>query len=108
MAIIMPNILHQSFKTFYTTISTREIQFYMKELFTTLEAVHKQNIVHRDIKPNNILWDYSSQCKFDSGRSFCVIDFGLAEEVSETRNFSYFSLVRALWRTNGEKGCCIL
>jgi len=51
-----------------------------QQILTTLNALHKQGICHRDIKTANIIWDpllLSQQLTQVSG-SFSLIDFGFA------------------------------
>lgn len=42
----------------------------MKKLFLAVSHMHSQGIVHRDIKPDNIMLDNQNELK--------LIDFGLA------------------------------
>ncbi|MBI4833289.1 MAG: tetratricopeptide repeat protein [Planctomycetes bacterium] len=52
----------------------RRVAEIMAEVVSALEYAHRQGIIHRDIKPGNILLD-------KSGRPF-LTDFGLAKELS--------------------------
>lgn len=74
--IVMPFVQQILFKDFYATMKLSEIQFYFRELFRALKYVHSHNIIHRDIKPNNILFS-----RFGNVYSLTLIDFGLAQEV---------------------------
>jgi HD-GYP domain-containing protein (c-di-GMP phosphodiesterase class II)/predicted ATPase/tRNA A-37 threonylcarbamoyl transferase component Bud32 len=56
-----------------------ERNFYIEEILTLfyelakcLGEIHKQNIIHKDINPSNILWDYTT-------KSIKIIDFGISE-----------------------------
>ena len=50
-----------------------------KQVFQALEYCHWRDIVHRDIKPGNILWKYNSEL---SKFHFALADFSLAEAAS--------------------------
>lgn len=53
-------------------MNSEEIKFYLFELVKSLEFVHSQGIIHRDIKPHNVLIDREK-------RILRLIDFGQAE-----------------------------
>lgn len=38
-------------------MTVEETKDYMRALLTALRRVHKFNIIHRDVKPNNFLYD---------------------------------------------------
>lgn len=46
-------------------------KFYMAEMILSVESVHKQNFIHRDLKPDNILIDKNGHLK--------LADFGLCK-----------------------------
>ncbi|KAL6094936.1 uncharacterized protein ACO6RY_16239 [Pungitius sinensis] len=50
---------------------------YMQQILEGMQYVHKQNIVHLDLKPENIV------CVDHTGTRIKIIDFGLASELEE-------------------------
>jgi mitogen-activated protein kinase 1/3 len=56
-------------------MTSDHIQYIMFQIFLGVFYLHENNIVHRDIKPNNILLDETCQVK--------LCDFGLAREVKD-------------------------
>lgn len=55
----------------YKSLSLADIKFYMRELLIALRYLHGAKIIHRDVKPHNVLIDQSR-------RSLRLIDFGLS------------------------------
>lgn len=72
--IVLPYFKHPDFRTYYKDLPLRDIRYYMRSLFLALDDVHGINVIHRDIKPNNFLYDVQ-------GRRGELVDFGLAERV---------------------------
>lgn len=56
-------------------MSTTAVIFYLAEILVGLEHLHKRNICHRDIKPDNVF--------IDSDGHIVIGDFGLAIKVNE-------------------------
>ncbi|XP_034563732.1 myosin light chain kinase, smooth muscle-like [Notolabrus celidotus] len=52
---------------------------YMQQILEGMQYVHKQNIVHLDIKPENIV------CVDTTGTQIKIIDFGLASKLEEDK-----------------------
>lgn len=52
-----------------------EIRYIMYQLFDTLAYLHKNGICHRDIKPDNILYDRTNN-------QIKIIDFGISKKIN--------------------------
>ncbi|CAN1193102.1 Casein kinase II subunit alpha-1, partial [Linum perenne] len=60
------------FKVLYPTLTDYDIRYYIYELLKALDYSHSQGIMHRDVKPHNVMIDHKL-------RKLRLIDWGLAE-----------------------------
>ncbi|MDD3878137.1 MAG: protein kinase [Bacteroidales bacterium] len=74
-------------------ITSNFIWKWMLILTETLHLVHEKNIVHHDIKPDNIL--------FSENRTIKISDFGIANKVAGT--WAYMSPEALIWDSESEK-----
>lgn len=71
-ALIMEYVNAESFQTLYLRFTDLDVRFYMYELLKALDFVHSKGIMHRDVKPPNVMID-------PGARKLRLIDWGLAE-----------------------------
>ena len=71
-ALIFEHVNNLEFRSLYPTFSDYDIRYYMFQVLEALDFAHSMGIMHRDVKPHNIMIDHS--CK-----KLRLIDWGLAE-----------------------------
>lgn len=77
VAFVMPYLPHDRFQDYFDKMEPKEVQNYIKNLLIALKRVHSFNVIHRDVKPSNFLYNRKL------GR-FLLVDFGLAQNVNRT------------------------
>jgi len=70
--LIFEYVDNLDFKSLYPTLTDYDIRYYIYELLKALEYSHSQGIMHRDVKPHNVMIDHTK-------RQLRLIDWGLAE-----------------------------
>ncbi|KAJ9562501.1 hypothetical protein OSB04_007661 [Centaurea solstitialis] len=71
-SLVFEYVNNTDFKVLYPTLSDYDIRYYIYELLKALDFCHSQGIMHRDVKPHNVMIDHSQ-------RKLRLIDWGLAE-----------------------------
>lgn len=71
-SLIFEYVNNTDFKTLYPTFSDYDVRYYIYELLKALDYCHSQGIMHRDVKPHNVMIDHEK-------RQLRLIDWGLAE-----------------------------
>ncbi|KAM0746413.1 Pkinase-domain-containing protein [Meredithblackwellia eburnea MCA 4105] len=71
-AIIFEHVNNLDSKILYPKFTDNDVRYYVFELLKALDFCHSKGIIHRDVKPLNILIDHSQ-------RKLRLIDWGLAE-----------------------------
>ncbi|XP_053990131.1 uncharacterized protein LOC128882536 [Hylaeus volcanicus] len=71
-SLIFEHINNKDFKTFYPTLTDLEIRYYIYQILKALDYCHSQGIMHRDVKPHNVMIDHSKG-------ELRLIDWGLSE-----------------------------
>ena len=71
-SLIFEHVNNTHFRTLYPKLRDFEIRFYLYELLRALDYCHSMGIMHRDVKPHNVMIDHEK-------RELKLIDWGLAE-----------------------------
>jgi len=71
-SLVFEYVNNTDFKVLYPTLTDYDIRYYINELLKALDFCHSQGIMHRDVKPHNVMIDHSK-------RELRLIDWGLAE-----------------------------
>eukprot|EP01038_Epipyxis_sp_PR26KG_P016727 gene16727-22882_t len=71
-SLIFEHINNIDFKQLYPTLTDYDIRYYIFELLKALDYCHSNGIMHRDVKPHNVMIDHEK-------RELRLIDWGLAE-----------------------------
>ncbi|EPQ28393.1 uncharacterized protein PFL1_04220 [Pseudozyma flocculosa PF-1] len=84
---VMPYSRHTDFRDFYRVMPLVDLKCYFRCLMSALRSVHEANVMHRDVKPANFLYDPRT-----GHGTLC--DFGLAErfEPNEWRGKCHHTL----------------
>ncbi|XP_044076275.1 cell division cycle 7-related protein kinase isoform X3 [Siniperca chuatsi] len=78
VVIVMPYMEHQAIVDIIGSLSFEEVRLYIHHLLQALRHIHQFGIIHRDIKPNNFLYNRNS-------KMYALVDFGLAQGTADTQ-----------------------
>ncbi|XP_015177218.1 PREDICTED: cell division cycle 7-related protein kinase-like isoform X2 [Polistes dominula] len=79
VVFVMPYMRHDKFSEYIKDMTVQETRDYMRALLVALRRVHQFNIIHRDVKPSNFLYDRIN-------KRYLLVDFGLAQKYTPTLN----------------------
>jgi len=80
-SLIFEYVNNTDFKVLYPTLTDLDIRYYIFELLKALEFCHSNGIMHRDVKPHNVMIDHEK-------RQLRLIDWGLAEFYHPEREYN--------------------
>lgn len=70
--LVFEYINNMHYRRLFERFEDFDVRYYMYQLLRALDYCHSQGIMHRDIKPQNIMFDYDT-------KQLRVIDWGLAD-----------------------------
>ncbi|KAJ6442902.1 casein kinase II [Purpureocillium lavendulum] len=71
-SLIFEYVNNTDFRSLYPKFNDLDVRFYIHELLKALDFCHSKGIMHRDVKPHNVMIDHEN-------RKLRLIDWGLAE-----------------------------
>lgn len=71
-SLIFEYVNNKDFKTLFPTFTSSDIRYYIYEVLKALDYAHSNGVMHRDVKPHNIVVDHEN-------KKLRLIDWGLAE-----------------------------
>jgi hypothetical protein len=80
-SLVFEHVANTDFKVLYPTFKDRDVRFYMFQLLRALDFAHSKGVMHRDVKPHNIMIDHAKQ-------QLRLIDWGLAEFYFPEREYN--------------------
>ena len=63
------------------SLAELEARYYIKQIIEAINYCHKYKVVHRDLKPDNIIISENMEVK--------LIDFGLANEITKPKKVKH-------------------
>lgn len=79
--LIFEYVNNTDWRVLYPTLSLFDIRYYIFEVLKALDFSHARGIMHRDVKPQNIMIDHET-------RQLRLIDWGLAEFYHPSQEYS--------------------
>ncbi|GAB4813402.1 hypothetical protein N2152v2_000448 [Parachlorella kessleri] len=80
-SLVFEYVNNTDFKVLYPTLSDYDIRYYIFEILKALDFCHSKGIMHRDVKPHNVMIDHEK-------RQLRLIDWGLAEFYHPGREYN--------------------
>jgi len=80
-ALIFEFVNATNFKILYPKLEDHDVRYYIYQLLKALKYCHSKGIMHRDVKPHNVMIDHEK-------RQLRLIDWGLAEFYHKNQEYN--------------------
>ncbi|TVY84141.1 Casein kinase II subunit alpha [Lachnellula suecica] len=78
-SLIFEYVNNTDFRSLYPKFVDYDVRFYIYELLKALDFCHSKGIMHRDVKPHNVMIDHENRKAETNIFQLRLIDWGLAE-----------------------------
>ena len=81
------HIKHEEFRTLYPDLTKETIKEYILQILLGLDYAHSRGIIHRDIKPGNVLMS-QKPLRRGHNATATIVDWGLADFYHPNKRFN--------------------
>ena len=60
-SLIFEHVNASDFKVLYPTLQDADVRYYIDQLLIALDCCHQNGIMHRDVKPHNVMIDHNTR-----------------------------------------------
>lgn len=86
-SIILEYVQNTEFRSLYPLLTAEDIQWITLQILRGLDYSHSRGIIHRDIKPGNVLM-HITELNSQKHRTLKIVDWGLADFYTPGKRFN--------------------